>query len=76
MHFGTTEIPVVTCARCDHRLFAPEASEYSDAHNVRHNWKCGHCGYFFETNVYVGAQRGRRRSDRQRSLSAPRGAWW
>jgi hypothetical protein len=76
MHFGTPDIPLVSCAKCGRRLFVPEASDYSDAHNVRHQWKCGHCGHFFDSNIDLGAQRGRRRSDRQRPLSAPRGSWW
>jgi ribosomal protein S27AE len=76
MHFGATDIPLVSCAKCGERLLLPETSEYSDAHNVRHRWKCGRCDYLFETTVYLGAQRGRRRSDRQRPLSAPRGSWW
>jgi hypothetical protein len=42
---------------------------------VRHHWKCERCNYFFETTICLSAQRGRRRSDRQRSLSAPRGSW-
>lgn len=75
MHFGATDIPPVSCTKCGHRLFVPEASEYSDAHNVRHHWKCGHCGYFFETNIYLSGQRGRRRSDRQRPLSDQRESW-
>ena len=71
-----TDTPLVSCAKCGEQLFVPEASEYFDAHNVRHRWKCGPCGYSFETTVSFAAQRGRRRSDQQRPLSAPQGARW
>ena len=72
----STDTPLVSCARCGERLFVPEASEYSDARNVRHRWKCGPCGCSFETAVSLGAQRGRRRSDQQQPLNVPRGSWW
>ena len=36
MHFRPTDSPVVKCTKCGARLFVPEASEYCDAHNVRH----------------------------------------
>jgi hypothetical protein len=36
----STDAPFVSCTRCGERLFVPEASEYSDARNVRHRWKC------------------------------------
>jgi hypothetical protein len=76
MHFRPTDTPVVKCAKCGERLFVPEWSEYVDEHNVRHLWKCEPCGCSFETTVCFAAQRGRRRSDLQRPLGAPRGSWW
>lgn len=76
MGFGATDIPLVSCAKCGERLYVPEASQYSDAHNVCHRWKCGPCDYLFETTVYLGGQRGRRRSDRQQAFGASRGSWW
>jgi hypothetical protein len=43
--------PIVDCAQCGDRLFAPEWSEYMDARRVRHLWACETCGYHFETLV-------------------------
>jgi ribosomal protein S27AE len=71
MQFATA-IPFVSCVKCGERLFLPEASEYAEAHSVRHRWKCGRCDHSFETAVDLGIQRGRRRSDRQRPLSTAR----
>jgi len=76
MHFGAINTSLVSCAKCGERLLLPEASEYCDAHNVRHHWKCERCGCSRETTVYLGAQRGRRRSDQQRPKSVLRGSWW
>ncbi len=76
MYFRPNYTPPVSCAKCGERLFVPEASEYLEANNVRHRWKCEPCGCSFETTVCFSAQRGRRRSDQQRPLSATRGSWW
>jgi DNA-directed RNA polymerase subunit RPC12/RpoP len=75
MHFRPAHTPPVSCTKCGERLFVPEASEYFEANSVRHYWKCEPCGYSFETTACFGAQRGRRRSDQQRPLSATRGSW-
>ena len=76
MYFRPNYTPPVSCAKCGERLFVPEASEYLEANNVRHRWKCEPCCCSFETTVCLTAQRGRRRSDQQRPLSATRGSWW
>jgi hypothetical protein len=73
---SAADTPLVSCAKCGERLFVPEASELSDANNVRYQWKCESCGCSFETTVCLRAQRGRRRSDQQRPLSVRRGSWW
>ena len=73
---SAADTPLVSCAKCGERLFVPEASEFSDANNVRYQWKCESCGCSFETTVCLRAQRGRRRSDQQRPLSVRRGSWW
>ena len=76
MHFRPNYTPPVSCAKCGERPFVPEASEHFEPNNVRHRWKCETCGCSFETTVCLSAQRGRRRSDQQRPLSATREPWW
>jgi transcription elongation factor Elf1 len=62
------------CPQCDEQLIAPEWLEYfGDKSRVRHVWKCESCGYVFETTMSFAADRGRRRSDRQRPLTR---TWW
>jgi DNA-directed RNA polymerase subunit RPC12/RpoP len=41
--------PMIECAQCGERIFAPDWSEYFDDHKVRHLWACASCGYQFET---------------------------
>jgi len=43
--------PIVECAQCGDRLFAPEWSEYLEDNQVRHLWTCDACGYQFETSI-------------------------
>jgi hypothetical protein len=43
--------PMIDCAQCGDRLFAPDWSEYLDGRRVRHLWSCETCGYSFETIV-------------------------
>jgi hypothetical protein len=43
--------PIVPCAQCGDRLFAPEWSEYLDERHIRHLWSCDTCGYRFESLV-------------------------
>jgi len=43
--------PIVQCAQCGERIFAPDWSEYLDSQRVRHLWACESCGYQFETLV-------------------------
>jgi len=43
--------PIVPCAQCGDRLFAPEWSEYIDDRSIRHLWSCDGCGYRFESLV-------------------------
>ena len=43
--------PVVPCAQCGDKLFAPEWSDYLDEFRVRHLWSCDGCGYRFESLV-------------------------
>ena len=47
--------PVIECAQCGERLFAPEWSEYLESHRVRHLWRCEDCGYNFETTIRFAA---------------------
>ena len=42
-----------TCAQCGDSLLAPEWSEHVSHRCVRHLWACEHCGYQFETLVYL-----------------------
>jgi uncharacterized protein with PIN domain len=39
----------ITCAECNHRLIAPNWSEYVSEHHIRHFWSCESCGHQFET---------------------------
>ena len=43
--------PIVECAQCGDRIFAPQWSEYLDERRARHLWACDACGYEFETLV-------------------------
>ena len=43
--------PIIECAQCGQRIFAPDWSEYLDARRVRHLWACEACDYQFETFV-------------------------
>jgi hypothetical protein len=43
--------PIVECAQCGERIFAPDWSEYLDDRRVRHLWVCEACDYQFETLV-------------------------
>jgi hypothetical protein len=43
----------ITCIRCDHRLIAPNWSEYVSERHVRHSWSCESCGHQFETSDYL-----------------------
>jgi hypothetical protein len=47
--------PMMPCAQCGERLFAPEWSEYVDDHRIRHLWSCDCCDYRFETLVFYPA---------------------
>ena len=48
--------PIVDCAQCGERIFAPDWSEYLDDRKVRHLWACDACGYTFETTVRFPAR--------------------
>ena len=43
--------PIIECAQCGERIFAPDWSEYLDDQRVRHLWVCQACDYQFETLV-------------------------
>jgi DNA-directed RNA polymerase subunit RPC12/RpoP len=40
----------IACAQCNHRLIAPNWSEYVSENHVRHSWSCESCGHQFETS--------------------------
>jgi DNA-directed RNA polymerase subunit RPC12/RpoP len=40
----------IACALCNHRLIAPNWSEYVSENHVRHSWSCESCGHQFETS--------------------------
>ena len=42
-----------TCAQCNHRLIAPNWSEYVSEHHIRHSWYCESCGHQFDTSEYL-----------------------
>jgi hypothetical protein len=42
-----------TCAQCNHRLIAPNWSEYVSEDHIRHSWYCESCGHQFETSEYL-----------------------
>ena len=50
-----TARPVIECAQCGQRIFAPDWSEYLDNRRVRHLWACEACDYQFETLVVFPA---------------------
>jgi DNA-directed RNA polymerase subunit RPC12/RpoP len=43
----------IACAQCNHRLIAPNWSEYVSERHVRHSWSCESCGHQFETSDYL-----------------------
>ena len=43
----------IACIRCNHRLIAPNWSEYVSERHVRHSWSCESCGHQFETSDYL-----------------------
>jgi transcription elongation factor Elf1 len=42
----------ITCAKCNHRLVAPNWSEYVSESHIRHFWSCESCGHQFETSEH------------------------
>jgi primosomal protein N' len=43
----------IACAECNHRLIAPNWSEYVSEHHIRHFWSCESCGHRFETSEHL-----------------------
>ena len=43
----------IACAECNHRLIAPNWSEYVSEHHIRHFWSCESFGHQFETSEHV-----------------------
>jgi hypothetical protein len=44
-----------SCVQCNDYLVAPERSEYRDARQIVHLWRCLKCGFHFEVIIPIVA---------------------